>query len=503
MTTPGNQILINNGASAWSATAYRVGVPVIMSILLFIGSVVFVALPPIETNLMRGKREMIKELTNSVWAILADYEQKAKSGDLTREEAQNTAKEIVRGIRYGQGDDYFWIVDTDVMSIMHPRRKSLEGTSMAGIIDPAGKHFIVEFVGVAKEKGAGYVDYIWYAKGDRSKRVPKISYAKLFEPWGWVIGTGIYIEDVSEETAAITNKLIKMYAVILAVIVILSISIIWQGGKIEKRRITAEEELQRHQRNLEDLVELRTSELKIAKERAESADMLKSTFLTTMSHELRTPLNSIIGFTGIILQGLSGPLTEEQNAQLVMVRNSADHLLNLINDVLDISKIEAGQLEITNAPFDLRRLVESAIQTVKPLADTKGLPIISEISSDVREIISDAKRVEQVLINLLNNAVKFTEKGDICINCYIRDENIVTDIVDTGVGISPEDQDNLFKPFHQLDSTISRHYEGTGLGLSICKKLVEILGGEISVESKYGEGSTFTFKLPFKTLEDS
>lgn len=237
-------------------------------------------------------------------------------------------------------------------------------------------------------------------------------------------------------------------------------------------------------------------------EAAQEADRLKSAFLATMSHELRTPLNSIIGFTGIILQGLTGPLTDEQTKQLKMVQGSARHLLNLINDVLDISKIEAGQLEIASEPFDMKAAVEKAVQTVTPLAEKKGLAITSEVAPEVGQITSDQRRVEQILINLLNNAIKFTEEGEARVTCQVSDDQIVTHVTDTGIGIKPEDMDKLFNPFQQVETGLTRRHEGTGLGLSISKKLVEMLGGEIWVESQWGAGSTFAFSLPTEREKD-
>jgi PAS domain S-box-containing protein len=239
-------------------------------------------------------------------------------------------------------------------------------------------------------------------------------------------------------------------------------------------------------------------DLKAAVVRAESADRLKSAFLATMSHELRTPLNSIIGFTGILLQKLVGPLSEEQEKQLKMVQGSAHHLLDLINDVLDISKIEAGQMNVVTEPFDLSVAIQKSMEKIKPMAEKKGLALTAVINPPVIQIISDQRRVEQILINLLNNAVKFTEHGEVRAECSLENNWVVTKIIDTGIGIKPEGAETLFKPFQQIDIGITRQYEGTGLGLSICKRLVELLGGKIWVESEWGKGSIFTFTLPLK-----
>ena len=233
-----------------------------------------------------------------------------------------------------------------------------------------------------------------------------------------------------------------------------------------------------------------------AEERAKSADRMKSAFLATMSHELRTPLNSIIGFTGILLQGLAGPLNEEQTKQLEMVRHSATHLLNLINDVLDVSKIEAGQLEIYPTVVEVREVVEAAERTVRPMAEGKGLRFTVSISPEVGTVVTDRKRLEQVLLNLLSNAVKFTETGEVSLECAYEGDRLLFCVRDTGVGIKAEDIEKLFQPFRQLDMSATRIHEGTGLGLSICKRLVEMMGGEIGVESEFGKGSAFYFYIP-------
>jgi PAS domain S-box-containing protein len=256
------------------------------------------------------------------------------------------------------------------------------------------------------------------------------------------------------------------------------------------------ETTQRHAGELEHRVAERTAELAIAKWKAEEADQLKSAFLATMSHELRTPLNSIIGFTGIILQGLAGPLNAEQTKQLEMVRGSARHLLALINDVLDISKIEAGQLTVHCESFDLPSSINKVAGMVRPLAVKKGLALRTQLAPGPGRIFSDPRRVEQILLNLLNNAVKFTGKGDITVTAEIASGTLRISVADTGIGIKPGDLDKLFQPFRQIDSGLTRRHEGTGLGLAICQRLAQMLGGEIHVASAWGKGSVFTLTLP-------
>jgi PAS domain S-box-containing protein len=262
----------------------------------------------------------------------------------------------------------------------------------------------------------------------------------------------------------------------------------------------AEIEIRKLNEDLEQRVAERTTELEGAKVRAESADRLKSAFLATMSHELRTPLNSIIGFTGMLLMRLVGPLEPEQEKQLNMVQDSARHLLELINDVLDISKIEAGQFELAHESFDMQAALKKSIEKFIPLAEKKGVALTTAISPQVGQMLGDRRRVEQIMLNLLSNALKFTERGGIHLACFVEDGKVITCISDTGIGIKPEQIDSLFQPFKQLDTGITRQHEGTGLGLSICKRLVEAMQGKIWVESAWGQGSSFSFSLPMQRM---
>lgn len=257
----------------------------------------------------------------------------------------------------------------------------------------------------------------------------------------------------------------------------------------------AEEELKKYHEHLEELVKERTQQFQKAKEESERANQMKSIFLASMSHELRTPLNSIIGFTGIVLQGFAGELNDEQKKQLEMSYGSAKHLLSLINDLLDISKIETGELKPDIEEFNI---VEAGIEirdSLMIMAEEKELELIFNIP-DIN-IFSDKRRVEQILLNLVNNALKFTAKGKVEVKAHKKDENIEVIVKDTGIGIKKEDFHKLFKPFMQLEYTITEG-AGTGLGLYLTKNLVQLLKGRIQMESEYEKGSTFTFILPIQ-----
>lgn len=279
-------------------------------------------------------------------------------------------------------------------------------------------------------------------------------------------------------------------------------SVVWVIGQAVPE-YNAKNELTGYVGTITDITERKkVEELKVAVAKAESADKLKSAFLATMSHELRTPLNSIIGFTGILLQKLVGPLSVEQEKQLKMVQSSALHLLNLINDVLDISKIEADQVTIACEQFEITQVFSQCLEKIQPMALIKGLKLTKNIEHDALVLESDKRRVEQILINLLNNAVKFTESGEVVLKSKLIGETIQISVKDTGIGITDENIQTLFMPFKQIDTGLTRKYEGTGLGLSICKRLVELLGGKIWVESELDKGSEFIFTLPLQRREN-
>jgi PAS domain S-box-containing protein len=272
---------------------------------------------------------------------------------------------------------------------------------------------------------------------------------------------------------------------------------------LEKARLF--EQLKQASAELERKVQEATAELAEQNEllrrqhiALEQASALKSQFLANMSHEFRTPLNAILGYTHMLLNGVSGPVSDAQRKSLTRIDSNSQHLLALINDILDITRIEAGRMPLNMSTFRIQSLVEEVMSELEPIIKRSNLSVRAVMPRTLPQLRSDRQKVKQVVLNLLSNALKFTPAGSVSISAAYdaRDRVIGIAVSDTGVGIAPDDRVKVFEDFRQLDSSPARGYGGTGLGLSICRRLSQMLGGTIDLESEVDKGSTFTLRLP-------
>ncbi|PYM21777.1 MAG: histidine kinase [Candidatus Rokuibacteriota bacterium] len=304
---------------------------------------------------------------------------------------------------------------------------------------------------------------------------------------------------------AISGKIVSEHGEVTAVVTILHD----RTEELERARLF--EDLKKLSAELEQKVRDATAELVRQNEllrrshiALEQASALKSQFLANMSHEFRTPLNAILGYTSMLLKGVSGEMTAQQRRNLERIDSNSHHLLSIINDILDISRIEAGKMPLTLVEFPLPDLIREVLAEVEPLIARSRLTVTTELDDALPLVRSDRQKVKQILINLLTNALKFTPQGWVKATAAYdkRHERLAISVADSGIGISPKDQEVIFEDFRQADDSPTRQYTGAGLGLAICRRLTQMLGGELTVHSALGEGSAFTLALPRAPKDD-
>lgn len=301
---------------------------------------------------------------------------------------------------------------------------------------------------------------------------------------------------ITSKFSIVDNNLLGIFLGI-AVLLILTLALL---ASFFSRRLSVElavtEIMRQNEARLEQIVQQRTEELEAQRLIAETANQAKTEFLANMSHELRTPLTSIIGLSSVLLEQIFGSLNAKQEQYISIISTCGYQLLDLINDLLDISKIEAGRAELKLETLNIEAVCQESLCLVRQQAINQGLLLILEIESDLITCVADQRCLKQILLNLLANSIKFTDSGSITLSVSQSLGYIQFAVKDTGIGISPEQQENLFQPFRQLDNRINRQYKGTGLGLVLAKNLAQLHGGDIIVDSELGIGSCFTLRLP-------
>ncbi|GAB6904627.1 Two component system sensor protein [Desulfosarcina cetonica] len=479
----------------------RIFLPVVLTVLLFILTIFLLILPEMKERLLEGKREVIRELVASAWSSLDDFARQEQEGHLTRREAQQQAIHHIRGLRYGYDQkDYFWINDMQPRMIMHPYRPDLEGKDISNFTDPSGKRLFVDFVNTVRNNGAGYVDYQWQWMDDPTRIVPKISYVKGFAPWGWIIGTGIYVGDVHAQISAITRKTTFICLWILLLIILLSVHIVWHGIKVTGEKRQAEEMARVKQEQL-----------------FQAAKMVSlGTLVSGVAHEINNPITSILlnapnlGRTWeAIIPILDAHQQQHGDFQvgaarfsrirdripqmLTGITDDARRVRNIVADLKDFSRDNPSAMK---DQVDLNDVIKKAVVLTTNLIKKSTRNFSVDYQSGLPVFRGNAQRVEQVVINLVVNACQALPDRDRAIAITTRstagNDRVVFCIRDEGVGIDGTVLKQITDPFF----TTRREAGGTGLGLAISDRIVRDHGGEMIFESVPETGTTVSVFFP-------
>jgi signal transduction histidine kinase len=479
----------------------RIILPAVATVLLFVLTIFLLIIPAVENRLMEGKREMIRELTETAWSTLAFYADRAETGELSRAAARRRAAAHLRRLRYGpEAKDYFWINDLHPRMVMHPYRPDMEGRDASGFADPGGKRIFTAFVEAVEQDGAGYVDYAWQWKDDPDRIVPKISYVKAFAPWGWIVGTGIYVEDVRAEIAAMTRRLtLTCFAILLAVMA-LTAYIIWRGMIVTREKKRAEEQARLRQKQL-----------------FQAAKMVSlGTLVSGVAHEINNPITSVMLNTPTLDKAWRAALPilddhRDRNGDfslggmpysalrdripklLAAIGDGTRRVRDIVNDLKDFAR-EAPAAHTDDV--DANEIVRKAAGLVNNLIQKSTRHFAVRCDPAIPRFKGNAQRIEQVVINLMVNACQALPDPERGLRAATSFDSaageVAIEVADEGTGIPPEVLGRIKDPFF----TTKRDGGGTGLGLAISDKIAGDHGGRLVFISEPGKGTTVRAIFP-------
>ncbi len=458
----------------------RILLPTILTIFLFIAAIFFLIIPAIEKNSLDHKQQMIRELTNSAWNILAKLHDDEQRGLLTREQAQRQAIEQIRSLHYGQEvKDYFWINDMHPRMVIHPYRLDLNGKDLSDYTDPDGKRVFVEMVNTVKQQGSGFVYYKWQSYDNKNLVLPKISYVKGFAPWGWIIGTGIYLEDIRIEIEEMSSKAIRISLAIFLFIALLFTSIIRQSYKTQQQQRIAEEELKKTQ-----------SSLALAEKMASLGKLS-----ALVAHEINNPLSGILSYAKLSSKYLGKEEFEPNTIaavrdNLAIIASEAKRCGDIVRNLLLFAKRSLGDIKENH----LNDIIEVSIKVVDHSAHMQDLELMMELDAGDDLIQCDAGAMQQIFVALIINAIESSSRGKKIIvrTDYSNRDRITIKLIDYGHGIPKEVLPHIFEPFFSTKTS----NKSLGLGLSTVYGIVNRHAGTINVASSVGKGTEFTIILP-------
>jgi len=464
----------------WKSFSIRIVLPTILTVIMFLSAIFFLLIPTIKKNSLDRKREMIRELTNSAWNILAKLEHDEQAGLLTRNEAQRLAIEQISNLHYGQEmKDYFWINDMHPRMVIHPYRTDLNDRDLKDYVDPDGKHVFMEFVNVVKKSGSGFVHYKWQSRDNKFLVVPKLSYVKGFAPWGWIIGTGIYIDDLEDEIQGIIRNVIFFSLVILLIMSLLLGSIISVSYKTHSEQAAAEEELKRTQ-----------SSLAMAEKMASLGKLS-----AMVAHEINNPLSGILSYAKLCSRYLeqktvSAELVAVLKDNLSLIAAEAKRCGDIVKNLLSFAKRTMGEIRETH----LNEIIRVSTRIIDHSAKMKDLELMTDLDTGNDVIQCDAGAIQQILVSMIANAIEASAPGkQITVRTDYRDKKqILLYIKDYGEGIPQDVVSSIFEPFFSTKES----NKSLGLGLAAVYGIVQRHSGTIRVESSVGVGTEFTITLP-------